>query len=450
MITKPVVLRAQVSVLELGPLQLQVLVHLIPESLELRPVAVPHVLLETERSNVPLLDDLRGGVDVVLGVETPHLVERLHQIPLVRTLERPVLELPFLSGDKHGDDARPRLAVLLVRRLIRDLVLDVAFGILLALWPLVLALERDRAVLLRPSLVHRLPRHQLLLCQKLRRVVHIEQHLVAVPGGHDDDRSLPRDRILALLLAGRRHLPLRAGSRPTAEERLAPQPIRLGHLRQALALVVEERHVRVNAHLQHVLAHRLAVELLLLDVAEPVRGQGHHLLLPLPFLLVHLLRAEKPEDRAEVLVALQDRVPRVQRVHRRFVVRLRHRRVVPLLLLRHDVRGHGDVDLGARVLLAAEVRPEVLAVQRGYVGEFVRDCFLHVLGVLLVGIGGEHAREPPHRLDGEVAPHRLVVCLTLAVERHVVDVDERVIVGRICDCPIDHVVADYLDGIHGP
>mmetsp|Transcript_1639 Transcript_1639/g.6199 ORF Transcript_1639/g.6199 Transcript_1639/m.6199 type:complete len:204 (-) Transcript_1639:956-1567(-) len=203
MISKPVVLRAHVSVLELGPFQLQVLVHLIPESLELRPVAVPHVLLETERSNVPLLDDLRGGVDVVFGVETPHLVERLHQIPLVRTLERPVLELPFLSGDKHGDDARPRLAVLLVRRLIRDLVLDVALGILLALRSLVLALERDRAVLLLPSLVHRLPRHQLLLCQKLRRVVHVEHHLVAVPGGHDDDRSLPRDRILALLLAGR-------------------------------------------------------------------------------------------------------------------------------------------------------------------------------------------------------------------------------------------------------
>ena len=121
------------SELELGPLQLQVLVHLVPERLELRPIAVPYVLLEDEVANVPLLDHLRGGVHVVLGVETPHPVERLHQITLLRTLERPVLELPLLARDKDGDDASPRLAILLVRGLVGDLVLAVALRVRLAL-----------------------------------------------------------------------------------------------------------------------------------------------------------------------------------------------------------------------------------------------------------------------------------------------------------------------------
>mmetsp|Transcript_3417 Transcript_3417/g.14379 ORF Transcript_3417/g.14379 Transcript_3417/m.14379 type:complete len:285 (+) Transcript_3417:53-907(+) len=256
------------SILELRAVQLEVLVHLVPELLELRAVAVAHVFLEAQRLHVPRLDDVRGRLGVVLRVEPPDFGERFHQIPLVRALERPVLELPRLPRHEHRHHALPIFRVAR-RHLIRDPVLH-------GRAPFVPPLDIKPGGFLVSALVVRVPSHQSLFLQKPRGVVHVEQHLTSEPRGHEDDGRLS----LGVILARFSRRPRRASRhrkrlvRPALLDlvpgrSLRARLLRRGELGQNLAVAAEEARVLHDAEVGEVAPELRFVELARVHVLEP-------------------------------------------------------------------------------------------------------------------------------------------------------------------------------------
>mmetsp|Transcript_47301 Transcript_47301/g.151566 ORF Transcript_47301/g.151566 Transcript_47301/m.151566 type:complete len:382 (-) Transcript_47301:383-1528(-) len=162
----------------------QEVVEGLPDLPRHRAVKMAVVAVDGEPLDVPLGHHLVGRLVQELHMDPHDRGERVHQVALVRPLERPPLELPLLALHKHRHHALP-VGALGGGGLVQDLVGD-------SLLAPELARHVDDLVRLPPLLLYLLPAHVGAILEELLGVVQVEEGGEARGDDNDGGAALRR------------------------------------------------------------------------------------------------------------------------------------------------------------------------------------------------------------------------------------------------------------------